>query len=336
MNNQEEHIILHALEKMHKTTGMKATFKPTKDRYIAGTVDIRAKNKKEVFFIECKKELRAHHLPAIMEQAMRYRPLLILAETIFPKLKEELRKQKIAYLDGAGNIYINNDDFVVWIDGQKNEEKAHMVTNRAFTKAGLKVVFHLLLDEELINLPYRQLAKMAEVGLGNINNVITGLKHMGYVLQVDNKRKKLQKKNELLDRWMGGFAETLKPALHIGNFKFANTAEFGNWRNFRLEGHDTVWGGEPGGDLLTDNLNPALLTIYSTKNKADIMKLLKCVPDPNGNIKVYQKFWNHPLQGRNPAAPPFLIYVDLMLTGDPRCQEIAKQIFDKYIKNELK
>src|SRR5205823_13865695 len=104
--------------------------------------------------------------------------------------------------------YINNDDFVVWIDGQKNDEKEHTVTNRAFTKAGLKVVFHLLLDEELINLQYRELAKMAEVGLGNINNVMTGLKDMGYVLQLDNKRKKLQKKKELLDRWMDGFAET--------------------------------------------------------------------------------------------------------------------------------
>ena len=50
---------------------------------------------------------------------------------------------------------------------------------------------------------------MADVGLRNINNVITGLKDMGYVLQLDNKRKKLQKKKELLDRWMGGFAETL-------------------------------------------------------------------------------------------------------------------------------
>jgi hypothetical protein len=337
MNKKEEHIILHALEKMHKTTGMKTKFKPAvKDIFIDGTVDIIAATKEKVFFIECKRELRAHHLPAIIEQARKYKPLLVIAETIFPKLKEELRKQKIAYLDDAGNVYINNDDFVVWIDGQKNEEKERTVTNRAFTKAGLKVVFHLLLDEELINLPYRELAKMADVGLGNINNVMTGLKDMGYVLQLDNKRKKLQKKKEILDRWMGGFAETLKPALHIGNFRLANTAEFGNWRKFRVEGHDIFWGGEPGGDLLTNNLNPASLTIYTTRNKGDIMKLIKAIPDAEGNIKVYQKFWNHPLQLENTTAPPLLIYVDLMLTGDPRCQEIAKQIFDKYLKNEFK
>ena len=66
------------------------------------------------------------------------------------------------------------------------------------------------------------------------------------------------------------------------------------------------------------------------------MKLIKAIPDAEGNIKVYQKFWNHPLQLENPAAPPLLVYVDLMLTGDPRCQEIAKQIFDKYLKNEFK
>jgi len=268
MNKQEQHIILRALEKMHETTGMKTKFKPAvKERFINGTVNIRAAAKEKMFFIECKKELRIHHLPAILEKAAKYDPLLVIAGTIFPKLKEELRKQKIAYLDGAGNTYINNTDFVVWIDGQKSEEKTHAVTNRAFTKAGLKVVFHLLLDEQLINLPYRELAKMTEVGLGNINNIFTGLKDTGYVLQLDNKLKKIQRKKELLDRWMGGFAETLKPALHIGSFRFANTTGFANWKNFDLKGYDTVWGGEPAGDLLTNNLNPALLTIYTKRIK---------------------------------------------------------------------
>jgi len=66
------------------------------------------------------------------------------------------------------------------------------------------------------------------------------------------------------------------------------------------------------------------------------MKQFKVVPDPEGNIKVYQKFWNYPIQWQKPTAPPLLIYVDLMLTADPRCQGIAKQIFDKYLKNEFK
>ena len=337
VNIKEEHIILNALEKLEKTTGIKTKFKPVvKGKFIDGTVDFIIKNKVTTFFIEAKKELRAHHLPNITEQATKHKPMLVIAQTIFPKLKEELRKQKIAYLDDAGNAYINYQDLVIWIDGQKKEEKGNTVTNRAFTKAGLKVVFHLLADERLINLPYRELAKMAEVGLGNINYIMTGLKDMGYVLQFDNKRKTLQKKKELLDRWMGGFAETLKPAIHIGNFRFVNAIEFANWRKIRLEAHDTVWGGEPGGDLLTNDLNPAILTIYTTGNKADIMKQLKVLPEPKGNIKVYQKFWNYPLELKNPLAPPLLIYIDLMLTGDPRCQEIAKRIFDKYLKNEFK
>jgi len=66
------------------------------------------------------------------------------------------------------------------------------------------------------------------------------------------------------------------------------------------------------------------------------MKFLKCNPDQDGNIKVYQKFWNHPLLWQKPTAPPLLIYVDLMLSGDPRCHEIAKQIFYKYLINEFK
>ena len=337
MNEKEGHIILHAFEKLHKATGIITKFTPAlKDKFIVGTVNFMTKNKETLFFIEAKNELRAYHLPTITEQAAKYKPLLVVANTIFPKLKEELRKQKIAYLDGAGNAYINYKDLVIWIDGQKNEERERVVINRAFTNAGLKVVFHLLLDEQLLNLPYRELAKIAEVGLGNINYVMTGLKDLGFILQIDPKRKKLQRKRELLDRWMNGFAEILKPGLHIGNFKFVNELQFDNWKKNRLLDQDTVWGGEPAADLLTNDLNPAKLTIYTTGNKADIMKQFKALPAVDGNIKVYKKFWNYPNQGKNPTAPALLVYVDLMLTGDPRCQEIGKRIFDKYLKNEFK
>lgn len=68
-------------------------------------------------------------------------PLWVIAERIFPALKETLqetlRENKIGYLDTAGNIYVNTPEQFVWLDGHKATETKKPVTNRAFTKTGL-------------------------------------------------------------------------------------------------------------------------------------------------------------------------------------------------------
>ena len=51
------------------------------------------------FNTEIKQELRDYQLPKIIEQAMRFTPLMIVANRIFPKIKEELRLNEIAYLE---------------------------------------------------------------------------------------------------------------------------------------------------------------------------------------------------------------------------------------------
>lgn len=132
-------------------------------------------------------------------------PLWVIAERIFPALKETLqetlRENKIGYLDTAGNIYVNTPEQFVWLDGHKATETKKPVTNRAFTKTGLKAVFYLLLHQDKINL----LAKATNVALGNINNIITGLKEAGFILPINHKEVQLQNKKALLDRWIAGY-----------------------------------------------------------------------------------------------------------------------------------
>src|SRR5690606_38877337 len=114
----------------------------------------------------------------------------------------QLREEGIGYLDKAGNIFINDGDIYLWIDGLKLEKKVKRVANRAFTKAGLKTVFYLLLHKDAINLPHRQLALHTGVALGNIPNVIEGLRDAGFVLQLNKQEKILHNKKALLTRWI--------------------------------------------------------------------------------------------------------------------------------------
>jgi hypothetical protein len=302
---------------------------------IDGEISFVFEGKTLKLFAEIKKEVRSVQLPLILEMAKKHQPLIVVAERIFPQIKETLREHKINYLDGAGNIYLNTPHQLIWIDGNKHTEAEKPVTNRAFTKTGLKTVFYLLLGENNINLSYRDLAKATNVALGNINNIVTGLKEAGFIISVNDKEMLLQNKKALLDRWIAGYRETLKPSLFIGSFRFLKNENFTNWQNLAVSPGETIWGGEPAADLITNYLNPEVLTIYTSEKKAALMPKWKLLPDEAGNIKVYEKFWNDSDSDKRPYAPALLIYADLIITDDSRCIETAQRIYNQYLKDEF-
>ena len=330
----ETNIVNKALERLTAQTGMQGNWKP-RNQDIDGEIDFYFNTRNVHVFVEVIKELRQYQLPKLLEMAERYHPFMVVADRIFPTLKELLREKKIGYLDNAGNIYLHADDNFIWLDGNKPIAEEKPVTNRAFTKTGLKTVFYLLLHEDAINMPHRRLADATDVALGNIKNVIGGLKDAGFILQVTEKVMKLQNKKMLLDRWIAGYRETLKPALQIGKFRFWNNEQLLNWQTLPIEHGATVWGGEPAAEHLTNYLRPEILTAYTTELKGNIIPKWRLIPDDKGNVQLYKKFWKDELANPEPFAPPLLVYADLLLTDDPRCRETAEMIYNQYLKNEF-
>ena len=128
-----------------------------------------------------------------------------------------------------------------------------------------------------------------------------------------------------------GYKNTLQPTLDKGAFRLKPADK--DWRDLELQYPGTVWGGEPGGDLLTNYLRPELLTIYTNETKKNLMMHYGLVPDEDGNIQVYEKFWKQDDQRQ--TAPDLLVYADLMNTQDKRCIETANMIYNERIKPEL-
>ena len=326
-------IVHTALDRLRHHTGIESRWKPKTDE-VDGELDFYINTIEFHMFVEVKSELRHYHLPQIFEMAKKFRPLLVVAEKIFPTLKGMLREKKIAYLDIAGNICVHTGTNFIWIDGNKPIEKKRTVTNRAFTKTGLKTVFYLLINKDAINMPYRKLAEATDVALGNINNVIEGLKDAGFILQINDNTLKLQNKKALLERWLVSYKETLKPTLLLGKYKFWDKEKVLNWQMLSIEIGESQWGGEPAGELLTNYLTPANLTLF-TNQKTVLLTKWTLIPDENGNVELYKKFWEDDALDKEKFAPPLLVYADLMLTEDPRCQETAQMIYDKYLRNEF-
>ena len=278
-----------------------------------------------------KKEPRMYQVENIIHHAHRHRNLIVIAYRLFPALKQKLKEHGVNYLEANGNLYIRAKNVILFIDRELKLDKPEKTGNRAFTPTGLKVVFGFLQHNELINKPQREIARTTGVALGNIPKIMAGLQDAGHVYKVDKKTYAFHNREELLQIWIDEYKKNLQPTLYKGTFRLVPADR--EWRNLELHVPDTVWGGEPAGDLLTNYLRPEKLTIYTNETKMNLMMHYGLVPDLNGNIQVYKKFWEQ--NDQRDIAPELLVYADLVNTQDKRCIETANRIYNERIKPEL-
>lgn len=318
--NQE--IIHIAIENLKQTAGIKAFWKAKGP--LDGVFDFTVNDHKYTFVIDVKNEIRAHQLQQFTDFNNSHKYFLLVANRIFPKIKEELRQRGISYLEANGNVFIKKEGVFVFVDTQKplNIDKSR--GNRAFTKTGLKVLFYLLQHKDAINLTQRELAEKTDVGLGNIPQVIDGLKETGFLIPLNKRTFLWENRKGLLDRWAAEYATVLRPKLKKQRFALK-----GQWQNLKFDNNKTLWGGEPAADILTNHLRPEKFLIYTIENRMELIKKYRLVPDNNGEIEVLEMFWK---PQNEQTVPPILVYTDLITAGGKRNMETAEKIYHEFIQ----
>ncbi|MDN5202821.1 type IV toxin-antitoxin system AbiEi family antitoxin [Fulvivirgaceae bacterium BMA10] len=322
----ELEIIDTALENLTKTAGIDTKWTPNGP--LDGTAIFKIDGNKYVCVTEIKRELRQHQIPQIEHYKQTQKNLIIVAEKIFPKIKKQLRDLGIAYLEANGNIFIKTNQIYLFIDTNKPYKVRKKTSNRAFTKTGLKVLFHFLVNPMLINKTHREIAEQTGVALGNIPQVINGLKETGYIIAADKKNYIWENKIELINRWINDYAVELRPKTVKGKYKVPY-----EWRDIRLNTEITVWGGEPAADLLTNYLRPEKLLLHTKENNINLIKNYKLIPDKEGQLEALDIFWEKDTKIK--TAPPILVYAELMIEGGKRNEEVAQIIFNEYIEPNL-
>lgn len=258
---------------------------------------------------------------------------LLVTTYVNPEAARKLRDLELQFIDVAGNAYLNLPPTYVFIQGMKPPR--HWLRNIAhkdqWTQAGVKVAFALLHDPELVNAPYRELAKRAKVALGTVAGVMTFLAHRGYILEAAAARR-LRNQAQLLEAWAVAYAEKLRPKTLVGTFAIrgAPTA-----LDPILKATGALWGGEPAAARLTHYLQPEVITIYAAANIAEVLVALKLVRDPDGKCEVRRKFWQDLPGADTDLAPLVLIYADLLATGNPRNTETARQLYETNVRRHL-
>lgn len=330
---REHTLVVNALGRLFQHTGIPgkwiADSETARHRAFDGQLQLVVEGREIMFYAEVKREIRQQHVNAILDTASQYSPFIVVAGNIPQAVKQQLKEQKIAYLDGAGNMFLNVPGQLISVEGNKLQKEDKQIQNRAFTKTGLKVVYLLLAQEEAVQWTYREIADRSNVALGNIPTVFAGLKDAGFMLLLEKGKFMLQNKQSLLERWLTGYREVLRPTLYLGDYKWSSN--FGDWMNKKLT-EGALWGGEPAADILTNHLNAGRLTIYLQGSKHELVKDWRLLPSSNGNVELYHQFWTNATPTEQVIVPPLIAYADLVLTEEPRNIETAEIIYKNYLQ----
>ena len=335
---KEIEIIEKAIEKFHDITGVKVQYNAraharTPDK---GIINIKTKPAMALE-VEGKNEIRQLQVPYLLQKKIKARGKFIIIGRYIPMpVKNILKNEKINYLETAGNCFIQNKDTFIYINDREVTPERETGKSGLWNTAGLRLVFAVLHIPDLLNHPYRAIAGKANIALGTVGKLIEDLQKEGFIEKGNRNGRKilfLERRDELINKWVTIYNTTLRPKQIRGKFKAIGNLML---KEMKLP-PGILWGGEMAGAKLTKFLKPEKFTLYTNLPTTEVLKQLKIVPDVNGNIEVLAAFWDKEIDNFENFAemqivPPIVAYADLMAGHDSRNYETAERIKNKYFE----
>jgi len=347
-NDKEQAVLLHALEALHRTTGIAGHVierEPIDAPRFRGDacLEIEANEQRHYYVAEIKRADRFAILAELKTQRDQYGDqMLLVAPRVTTETAEKCRELDLQFIDALGNAYLRGPGLFVLVKGQRPIEGndfqlTEQAGHRAGTATNLRVYFALLCKPELLNATYRDINKTAGVALGTIGRAFFDLNARGYTTGGKGQGDRvLLERQKLMQEWVTNYPIKLRPKLNARRFRAPNTDW---WKNVAITEYGAQWGAEAAAEKLTGYLRPQALTIYlhkghGQKNLTRLVVEHKLRADVQGDIEILDAFWDFEDEEPVPdTVPPLLVYADLIATLDPRNLETAKLIHDQYLAN---
>jgi hypothetical protein len=308
---------------------------PVSEGKLDARVNLISGKKRIPYTLEVKLRIShaLRHLLA-MQKRVAGRPVLLVTNYANPEMAEQLIKDGLEFIDTAGNAFINLGFLKIISKGNPSKSRASLASPRLFKASGLKVVFALLSQPDLVIGSFREIAAGSGVSLGTAAGIMDELKSRLYLIEDVRGTRRLIRKKELFEGWITAYPEQLRPKIHLGKFR----GEHGWWHELALEPSWAQWGGEIAASRLTNYLFPQLVTVYLVASRLnDFLLSNKLALDTNGNVEILERFWPADVKkATQEFVHPFLIYADLMASGSDRNIETAKDIYDRHIARHLR
>jgi hypothetical protein len=292
------------------------------------------------YIVECKSNVDRKSLISHVKAQLTNlpEPGLLIAPYVSREIAEYCQQTNLQFIDTHGNAYLNAPGMYVYIKGEKNVTRSTPTRQGrgSANSAALRILFILLCQPAMVQAPYREIMERAGVSLGAVSSTFDDLKRRGLLLDGERTyRRKILDPKRLFDEWATNYTVVLRPKLNPRRF---NAPDSNWWQSAHLDTLEAVWSGEVAAERLTHYLKPAAQTLYvapaaMNSSLKQLISTHRLKPDPYGQIEILEKFWDLPVDPRDPdIAPAILVYADLMATLEPRNNEVARTIRENLIE----
>lgn len=322
----------------------KLEYRPAKARGGAsydGHLKIRTSSDTFSLIVEVKKsylldasvnelQSRADRLPASQR-------VVLLARHVPRPIAERLISSHISFADLAGNVHLELGDRYNWTAIGRPEMKPFSV-RRAATPAQIQLLFQFATNPDSVNWPVRRLEKAAGIGKSKAAQARKQLIAEGLLVR-EGKKYKPGPAALLSERLVAGYAQVLRPKLLLGRFRYPEKRQedflrrlFGEAQSMPLR--YALTGGVAADALQHFYRGPEIPLFIGPWNRS-VPERLRLLPDREGPVMALRAFgdvvfWRE--TGGHMIAPPWLIYAELLASGDPRAHEAAAELRQAFLK----
>lgn len=280
------------------------------------------------------------HLQSLSVE-LNLKPLLVSTH-LGDCLIATLIKEGIEFIDTTGNMYLNNPGVYILIRGNRSPS-SQKKDSSAFTTAGVKVIYTLLCDPQILQKTYRDIAFCAGVALGTANNVIHNLDKSGYLVRQKKVGYCIKNYHKLLNLWEFGYVEKLRAKLFVGTFSISKEKTFSETFaeiEEKAQKENYLIGGELAAFISTNYLRPQSATLHVSEDYRQTIIRLRLQPNPRGEITILRTFgmmnsWFDCIYPE-PLVNPLLIRAELLAKSDQRLRETAQVLWEKFIDQGCK
>ena len=265
--------------------------------------------------------------------------LLLCAHYIPPAIAEELAGAGVQFVDTMGNQHLQiAGRYFVHVTGKRPTE-ASLAENRSTQLTGFLVYFALVAEPELRGASIRTVAAAVGVSKSAVAHARSKLEREK-LLVVRRSGEDWLDTQAVLDRWLVGYTEVVRPRLMVGGYRTQDTDPD------QLEHHlerdmpkGLAWGygGGAAAYRLTRHYRGETTVIHVMKPPSDLGRALRAVrSDQNPSLIVLRSAGPLLLQGSVPGiAHPLLVYSELLGTGNERAREAAAEVRERYLRERL-
>lgn len=325
-----------AIQLLKQTSGfsfelVSQDFRLTSDFICDAVLKTRAQQKEMTFWLlKSEKEVKENpkYLLALNRAAKNLKAgIIFMAPSISNKLKKEFEERGISYLDIEAKK--------ASIGRPLNTNKIRYDNSKTLSIASpssLALQLLFLYRVKDVNLSFDKMGKATETSAATAHKAFKELQSLGLIIPTgDGQRGIFQKKDGLIFDWIENYNKKVRQKNLLGTYRFINTSEpklISMVQDYQFD--QIIWaGGDLGANEQGGNIAPKHYSFYTKEESLNSIKRgLKLIPDKQGPVSIYRKFWNFEWNkdGLSHTAPPIVVAADLMNENEPRATNVAREI----------